>query len=246
MRSIGGKATFTLTVSVNDASLGTTDATYPPGTYSISSGLSVSVTATPSGTNVFGYWLLDGVNVGSTSPYILTMNANHTLEAMFIACPVAGVEQFTNDHFQTADFTGWTQTNMVIDNGTCVNGPWGTGIAPYIGSYDASQGNNNNISLQQILATPVNVSCIVAGSTFTITAVDLGAVCLPATLNCRILYTDGTFTDVALSPTPGWTTYNLKPFLTAGKTIKGILFTATTSYGVPTCIVHVGQASLKV
>jgi len=82
-------------------------------------------------------------------------------------CPAAGVEQFVNDHFQTGDFTGYTQVNMVIDNGSC-------GMSPFIGSYDAEQaGSNKSVSLQQNLANPVSAICLTAGSVFQITTADL-------------------------------------------------------------------------
>lgn len=170
-----------------------------------------------------------------------------SIKGILIVCPAAGIEQFVNDHFQTGDFTGWTQTNMVIDNGTCVNAQWGTSIAPFIGSYDASQGNNNSISLQQNLAKPVPASCLSAASTFQVTTADLGASCRHVTQNLRILYTDGTYTDVTLNPAGnyGWVTYDLRSFVQASKTIKGIIWSITTSMSSPTCNTHVGQVSLK-
>lgn len=164
-----------------------------------------------------------------------------------VVCPVAGVEQFANDHFQTGDFTGYTQTKFIIDNGTCLSGWTGLPVPVYMGSYDASEiGSGEARSLQQLLTTPVPVSCIGSSSTFSITTIDTAAICDPANQTARILYTDGTYTDVTLNPggTESYVTYDLKPFLDGTKTIKGILFTATA--GTPPCTVHVGQVTLTV
>lgn len=167
-----------------------------------------------------------------------------------VACPSAGIEQFTNDHFQTGDFTGWTQGigNFAIDSGTCVASAWGTSIAPFLGSYDAAQLSINSVYLQNLLSKACPASCLKDSSTFSITTVDLGALCHPGTQIARILYTDGTFTDVTLNPAGvhTWVTYDLKPFVQTDKTISGVRFIGTTSYGDPTCILHVGQVSLKV
>jgi hypothetical protein len=61
---------------------GTTDPV--PGTYLYDAGTEVSVTAIADGGWLFDYWLLDGIDVGSTYPYVVTMNANHTLTAVFV------------------------------------------------------------------------------------------------------------------------------------------------------------------
>jgi hypothetical protein len=49
----------------------------------------VSVNATPASGWGFSYWLLDGSNVSSNSRYALSMNANHTLIAVFELNPTA-------------------------------------------------------------------------------------------------------------------------------------------------------------
>jgi hypothetical protein len=161
-------------------------------------------------------------------------------------CPASGVQQFLNDHFQTGDFTDWTQTNFTIDNGTCLG--FEGSIAPYLGSYDASAGANGPANtLEQILITPVPVSCITGASTFSVTYADMGVPCIIATETIRILYTDGTYTDVAL-PTPlegSWETVDLRPYLQSGKTIRGVIFTTYNNDGYA-CDQHVGQISLKV
>jgi len=54
-----------------------------PGTHVYSNGTAVGVTATPNMNYVLDYWELGGVNVGSASPYTVTMNQNRTLKAFF-------------------------------------------------------------------------------------------------------------------------------------------------------------------
>jgi hypothetical protein len=58
-----------------------------PGGYSYSPGSSVQVTAVPSTNYVLDYWSLDGANVGSTNPYKVLMDKDHTLEAVFKSSP---------------------------------------------------------------------------------------------------------------------------------------------------------------
>jgi len=60
---------------------GTTDPT--PGSYLYKGGTEVSVDSIPDLGWALDYWLFDGDDVGSTDPYIVTMNANHTLTAVF-------------------------------------------------------------------------------------------------------------------------------------------------------------------
>jgi hypothetical protein len=58
-----------------------------PGTHVYSNGTAVGVTATPNMNYVLDYWELGGVNVGSASPYTVTMNQNRTLKAFFKSSP---------------------------------------------------------------------------------------------------------------------------------------------------------------
>lgn len=59
-----------------------------PGLYGpYSYGDVVPVQALPSPGYTFDHWTLDAVNVGSTNPYSVTMNQNHTIEAFFTLIP---------------------------------------------------------------------------------------------------------------------------------------------------------------
>jgi hypothetical protein len=67
-------------------------ATVPaPGTYPYSYGIVVSVQANPNPGYLFDRWELDTVPVGSTNPYSVTMDQNHTIKAFFRPVPSATV-----------------------------------------------------------------------------------------------------------------------------------------------------------
>jgi hypothetical protein len=162
------------------------------------------------------------------------------------ACPGAGVEQFVNDHFQTGDFTGYTQTNCFIDNGSC-SGSYGS-ISPFQGSYDAScqaGGYPETSTIQQMLSKPVDLACLTPMGIFRVVYADMGSPCEPSTFVARILYSDGTYTDVILPTVPDnyWHSFNLIPYVAIGKKIQGLLVTITNQ---AYCNPHIGQFSLKV
>lgn len=80
-RSPSYHAEYKLTVKVSPSGSGSTNPA--PGTYWYDTGSSVSVTASPNTGYVFDRWVLDGNNVGSSSPIAVTMNDPHILEAKF-------------------------------------------------------------------------------------------------------------------------------------------------------------------
>lgn len=61
-----------------------------PGVYAYGYGTMVSVSAIPNAGYTFDHWVLDSVNVGSANPYVVTMNENHTLQALFTKIPSIG------------------------------------------------------------------------------------------------------------------------------------------------------------
>ena len=61
--------------------------TNPSGDKLYNAGGSISVQASPEPGWTLDYWLLDYNNVGSANPYIITMNSNHILVAVFKAEP---------------------------------------------------------------------------------------------------------------------------------------------------------------
>jgi len=70
---------FNLTITSTEG--GTTDPLL--GTYNYQAGSSVNITAIPSSGYSFDYWLLDGEE-RTENPITITMDANHTLEAVFV------------------------------------------------------------------------------------------------------------------------------------------------------------------
>jgi hypothetical protein len=72
-----------LTISVTG--MGTTDPAL--GTYTYEEGTVVPVTAYPASGWMLDHWLLDTVDVGTANPYSVTMDADHTLEAVFAEIP---------------------------------------------------------------------------------------------------------------------------------------------------------------
>jgi len=77
------QATYELTITTTSG--GTTNP--PPDTYIYRSGIVVSITAIPNHGYLFDHWELDDVNVGSTNPYKVLMDKNHTLKAVFLYIP---------------------------------------------------------------------------------------------------------------------------------------------------------------
>jgi len=80
---------YYLTIMVNNPAWGTTSPV--PGVYAYGYGTVVSVTALPTVGYVLDYWKLDAANVGSTNPYLVTMNQNHTLTAFFKPKVIGGI-----------------------------------------------------------------------------------------------------------------------------------------------------------
>jgi hypothetical protein len=75
---------YTLTITAT-----TGGSTSPPvGTHIYTEGTVVNVTALASTGYLFDYWELDGANVGSANPISGVIDANHTLNAVFVLAPV--------------------------------------------------------------------------------------------------------------------------------------------------------------
>ena len=72
--------TYTLQVQPQDGSGATSPA---PSTYSFNEGSTVPVSATPSPGWSFKHWLLDGSVSSTSASYIVAMNTNHVLKAVF-------------------------------------------------------------------------------------------------------------------------------------------------------------------
>lgn len=121
----------TLTIQSNTGGSTTPSA----GQHTYEYGTQVSITATADANYVFDNWLLDGSDVGSSNPYLLTMNANHTIQPVFTPSPPPG--QAT---LKVHAFAGENEVNAVfyIDGSgpyeTTLNGTTVTLTAP--GTYE--------------------------------------------------------------------------------------------------------------
>jgi hypothetical protein len=69
-------------LSTSKVGSGTTEP--PSGIITHPDGSQVEVNASPEEGWILAYWLLDGVNVGNENPYTVTMNSDHSLEAVFL------------------------------------------------------------------------------------------------------------------------------------------------------------------
>ncbi|MDQ1280075.1 MAG: trimeric autotransporter adhesin, partial [Thermoproteota archaeon] len=129
-------ATFTenpITYSLSVNIVGSGSVTKNPNQASYASGSVVSVQATPSSGWTFNHWLLDNIDVGSTNPYTVTMNANHNLTALFTRIQYAlhvqvggsGVTNATGDTLHDSGASvrvlatassGWEFNHWLLDN----------------------------------------------------------------------------------------------------------------------------------
>jgi len=97
-----------------------------PGEYSHPASSTVQVRATANANYFFDHWELDTVNVGSTNPYTVLMDANHTLKAVFVPITVEGTKIFVDppEIFDPTMLPGSTfniniSVNNVADLKTC-------------------------------------------------------------------------------------------------------------------------------
>jgi subtilisin family serine protease len=93
--------TLTITTTMN----GTTNPA--PGAYTYPNGTVANVKATPNADYTFDHWELDGVNVGSTNPITITMDANHTLHAAFEGQTVFRAQIFLEGPFWNGVVEYW-------------------------------------------------------------------------------------------------------------------------------------------
>ncbi len=126
--------------------------------------------------------------------------------------------RLTNPGFETGDFTGWSQTGMIIraDSGSMHSGLYAAAPA-----YDPNTFIYSAFTLQQNLGTPV------AGSS--ITQISLWYRWGTSADSAQVLYTDGTSTTTNLPFVGSWTRISLSYDST--KTISGIKVVRTSGQG---------------
>ena len=110
---------YELTIDVVGS--GTTDPA--PGSYMYVENTVVPVDAIPDAGWMLDYWELDTVDVGTDDPYEVTMDANHTLTAVFAEIPPAPAT------IESCDSTGVRKDTFDLDETVYVNG---SGYAPSI------------------------------------------------------------------------------------------------------------------
>jgi len=101
-------ATFTqnkYTLTIDSTTGGTTDPA--PGSYQFVEGTVVNVTAIPEENFTFVHWELDGANQGAPNPINVTMNANHTLLAVFSKLPLQKYYLTVISPYGTPGGEGW-------------------------------------------------------------------------------------------------------------------------------------------
>jgi parallel beta-helix repeat protein len=89
MYPYGGPLPPTCSLTITATADGTTNPS--PGTYTYFQGQTTPIQAIPNNGYELDYWELDGGNVGSTNPYQVLMNADHTLNAVYVYVGVRDV-----------------------------------------------------------------------------------------------------------------------------------------------------------
>ena len=134
-----------------------------------------------------------------------------------VVCPSG--EQTTNGGFETGDFTGWTVGNQKsFPEGAHIYSN-GAGEGTYYCIIHATVPPYTYI--EQDFANEVPASCIIDTSTFQIL---IRCALAGFSLWIYLVYTDASETEVIYTTTEDlkWETLNLKPYVEAGKTLKGI------------------------
>jgi hypothetical protein len=188
---------WNLIVSVNDPTLGTTDSTYPPGTYSIPNGKNVEVAAIATAEYAaLNYWYQNGSLIPRIyNPYNFTMNENYTLEAVFIG----GLTQFiTNGGFETGDFTGWSFPPLAGYRQV-------VSTQSHSGTYSMMLHDDQTTGAPQtqVIATPPDVGSIK----------QFGFYYKGGAGVVSILFSDGSHSNVSWSAVSNWTYFNLLSWL---------------------------------
>ena len=119
-----GDATYDLVISVS----GSGNTNPSTGTYSYIKGTDVDVSSIAGDGYLFDQWILDGSPVGSNNPITVSMNTDHTLEAVFLE----GTNILIDDAFINLD--NWESTNWQIQIDQWYSSP------SSIKSYDGNEG----------------------------------------------------------------------------------------------------------
>jgi len=94
---IGGsyRVPYTCNLTITASVGGTTDP--EPREYTYPVGTNVTVTAIPNEFYILDHWMLDGSDVGVDNPITVTMDADHTLHAVFVVIPPPEIVEVKQD-----------------------------------------------------------------------------------------------------------------------------------------------------
>ncbi|MEO7098263.1 MAG: DUF642 domain-containing protein [Luteolibacter sp.] len=205
--SASGNGTTQFTRSYNDAAV-------------------VSLTAPASfGTDTFVKWQKDGVDFGVTAATSVTMDANHTMTAVYATAPVVAVT-LVNGSFEN-DFTGWTTTgNVAIQSAAPYAPTQGTKLA----SFNSGNTTPNGVLSQAFATTP--------GVTYTL-AFDAGTLAYNTSQQKVLVTVAGsssllsqTVTITGVSGTTKWTAQSFTFVANSATTTLSFTDTSTTGNGL--------------
>jgi len=190
----------------------------------------VSVTAIPNSGYVLDHWELDGVNVGASNPYIVTMNANHSLNATFkLAAVNVAICTFTVKDASTGapvsgancafvqsgvTYNGFTDNNgvCVVSDGNVLAAPisWAVSKSGYIDAtgQQASSMQNPNYAPWTVNASLVPVTAPPSPTYALSISVLIGGTTSPAPGTYQ--YSQGTVVNVAPIPESNYRFVNWK------------------------------------
>ena len=116
------------------------------GAYQYNAGTQASIQATANSGYIFANWLRNNINVGSANPYLLTMDANYELTAVFELEPAN--PPILEDGFETGTFSAWTTTTPTSGETAAI-----TTSSVYEGSYAARFSSNGGGSYEKAYLT---------------------------------------------------------------------------------------------
>jgi len=154
------------TLAITTTAGGTTNPA--PGNYTYLERQDVPVNATPDIGYVLDHWKLDGINVGSANPYSVSMNNNHTLQAVFaqitytlvIATTMNGT---TNLEPGSYNYTAETIVNVTaIPDANCYLQDWKLDNVTVGTANSISVTMNTNHTLQAVFAADIHDVAIVS------------------------------------------------------------------------------------
>ncbi len=143
---------YTLTVAVSGSGIAN-----PAGEHSYDAGTIVQIEATANAGATFSHWIRNGTDIGSTNPYMQTMDANYQVTAVFTDQPVN--PPFFEDGFESGTFDAWSSTARSTGETTAVTDDivnQGSNSAVFTsngeGGYERAHLSQSGLSLGEVYA----------------------------------------------------------------------------------------------